>query len=225
MRILVVEDEVKLAHALRESLCALAHTVSLALTGEEGFYLANTKQYDLIILDLNLPTRSGIEILRALRGLGCGSYVLILTARDSLNDRVEGLDAGSDDYLVKPFAFPELHARIRALSRRGRTEAVTHLSCADLDMNRLTRRVTRAERLIDLTAKEFELLEYLLLHQNSVVSRKTLARELWSERAGVVSLDNVIDVHVARLRAKVDTPFETALIKTQRGLGFILQGD
>ena len=223
MRILIIEDEIKLAQALQESLAALDYSVVLAVSGEEGFYLASTETFDLVLLDLNLPGRDGIEVLSKLRRGGWSTPVLILTARDGLEARVQGLDSGADDYLIKPFAFPELHARIRALARRGRVDAVTRLQCADLHMERVARKVSRAGLSIELTAKEFELLEFLLLHQGHVVTREMLARELWGERARVVPLDNVIDVHIARLRAKIDAPFATALIKTRRGLGFILQ--
>ena len=223
MDILIVEDEHKLARALEESLTALDYGVTLAGTGEEGFYLVNAQRFDLVVLDLNLPGRDGIEILKTLRARNLQTPVLILTARDSVDDRVAGLDSGADDYLVKPFAFPELHARIRALTRRGRVDAATILKYADLEMDRVARKVSRAGQPIDLTMKEFELLEHLMLHQDHVVSRETLARELWGERARVVELDNVIDVHIARLRAKVDAPFPRALIRTQRGLGFVLR--
>lgn len=223
MDILIVEDEQKLARALEESLVALDYRVTLAGAGEEGFYLINARRFDLVILDLNLPGRDGIEILKTVRARGLQTPVLILTARDTVDDRVVGLDSGADDYLVKPFAFPELHARIRALTRRGHIEAATSLKCADLEMDRVARKVSRAGRAIDLTVKEFELLEHLLLHQGHVVSREVLARELWGGRARAVPLDNVIDVHIARLRAKVDAPFPVALIKTQRGLGFVLR--
>lgn len=225
MEILIVEDEHKLAHALRESLVALDYGVVLAGTGEEGFYLINTHNFDLVILDLNLPGRDGIEILKTLRARNLRTPVLILTARDSIDDRVVGLDSGADDYLVKPFAFPELHARIRALMRRDHADTETLLKYADLQLDRVARKVSRAGQPIELTLKEFELLEYLMLHPDHVVSRETLARELWGERARAVELDNVIDVHVARLRAKVDAPFARALIKTQRGLGFVLRAE
>ena len=224
MQILIIEDEQKLAQALQESLTALDHCVVYASNGEDGFYRASTEAFDLLILDLNLPGRDGIEILRTLRAQGWKTPVLILTARDGLEERVQGLDSGADDYLVKPFAFPELHARIRALTRRGRPEEAAKLRCADLEMDRLARTVTRAGVTIELTAKEFELLEFLLRHQGHVVSREMLARELWGERARVVPLDNVIDVHIARLRAKVDAPFGGALIRTVRGVGFSLSG-
>lgn len=222
MDILVVEDEHKLACAIADSLRALDYRVTLAASGEEGFYLVNAQRFDLVILDRMLPGRDGIEILRTLRARGLQTPVLVLTARDSIDDRVVGLDAGADDYLVKPFAFPELHARIRALTRRGRVEPTTILKCGDLDLDRVARKVRRAGQAIDLTAKEFELLEHLMLHQGHVVSREGLARELWGERARVVELDNVIDVHIARLRAKVDAPFGRASIRTVRGVGFVL---
>ncbi len=223
MRILIIEDEPKLAKAIQESLLALHYQISCAASGEEGYFLASTMAFDLVILDLNLPGRDGIEILQTLRKSGWLTPVLILTARDGLDDRVKGLDSGADDYLVKPFAFPELHARLRALSRRGRTEEVGKLCCGDLELDRLMRTVTRAGQIIDLTGKEFDLLEFLLRHQGHVVSREMLAQEIWGERARAVPLDNVIDVHIARLRAKVDAPFNSSLIKTRRGLGFLLQ--
>lgn len=223
LRALVVEDENKLAKAIAESLEAEAWTVTLAATGEEGFFLATNAIYDVAILDLNLPGRDGMEILRSLRHRGWQTPVLILTARDSLNDRVQGLDSGADDYLVKPFAFPELHARLRALTRRGRGEETAKLRCSDIEMDCVTRMVSRAGQVIDLTPKEFELLEFLLRNKGHIVSREMLAHALWNTRARVVPLDNVIDVHVARLRAKIDTPFASPLIRTVRGVGFSLQ--
>lgn len=224
MRILLIEDEAKLAQAIQQSLVALQYQVAIASSGEEGFFLASNETFDLVILDLNLPGRDGLEILQSLRTRGWRTPVLILTARDTLDDRVAGLDSGADDYLVKPFAFPELHARLRALVRRGRVEEPAKLCCADLELDRLARSVVRAGRSLELTAKEFELLEFLLRHKGHVVSREMLAREIWGERARVVPLDNVIDVHIARLRAKVDAPFAGALIRTVRGVGFSMQG-
>jgi DNA-binding response OmpR family regulator len=222
VRILIIEDEHKLAQALQDSLTSLHHEVVHADTGEDGFFRAKTEAFDLIVLDLTLPVRDGVEILRALRQQGCQTPVLVLTARDALEDRVLGLDSGADDYLIKPFAFPELHARVRALARRGRPEEVSKLSCGDLHLDRITRSVTRAGQAIELTVKEFEMLAFLLRHQGHVVSREMLARELWGERARVVPLDNVIDVHIARLRAKIDTPFSSTLLRTIRGVGFVL---
>lgn len=223
MRILLIEDETKLAQAIKQSLDSLGDNVTLAANGEEGFFLASTEPFDLLILDLNLPGRDGIEILKNLRSRGWRTPVLILSARDALDDRVLGLDGGADDYLVKPFAFPELHARLRALGRRGRTDDDVKLTCGDLELDRLARTVIRAGRAVELTGKEFELLEFLLRHKGHVVAREMLAREIWGERARVVPLDNVIDVHIARLRSKVDAPFARALIRTVRGVGFSLQ--
>lgn len=223
MRILVVEDEPKVARALQEGLEREHYQVTLASTGEEGFYLINAESFDLVILDLMLPGRDGIEILNTMRRKGLQTPVLILTARDAVEDRVLGLDSGADDYLVKPFAFPELLARIRALLRRGRPDQVLKLKIADLEMNLVTRKVSREGKILELTAKEFQLLEYLLRHQGHVVSREMLAREVWHETARATPLDNVIDVHIARLRRKVDDPFAKMLIHTIRGVGFILK--
>lgn len=223
LRALIVEDEDKLAQAIAESLEAASWHVTLSANGEEGFFLATNEIFDVAILDLNLPGRDGLEILRTLRRRGWQTPVLILTARDSLEDRVQGLDSGADDYLVKPFAFPELHARLRALIRRGRTDESTKLRCGEIDMDRVARHVSRAGQSIDLTPKEFELLEFLLQHKGHVVSREMLALALWNTRARVVPLDNVIDVHVARLRAKIDAPFASAQIRTIRGVGFSIQ--
>lgn len=223
MRILLIEDEAKFAQAIQQSLVALRYQVTMAANGEEGFFLASNETFDLVILDLNLPGRDGIEILRSLRARGWQTPTLILTARDGLDDRVVGLDSGADDYLIKPFAFPELHARLRALGRRGCVGDATKLTCADLVLDRLTRTVLRADKLLELTVKEFDLLEFLMRHQGHVVSREMLAKEIWGERARVVPLDNVMDVHIARLRAKVDAPFAAAIIHTVRGVGFFVQ--
>ncbi|MBI3524477.1 MAG: response regulator transcription factor [Betaproteobacteria bacterium] len=223
MRALVVEDEGKLAKAIAESLEASAWQVATAANGEEGFYLATSHTFDVVILDLNLPGRDGLEILLTMRRHGWRMPVLILTARDSLEDRVRGLDCGADDYLIKPFAFPELHARLRALARRGRHDDATKLRYGEIEMNRVTRIASRAGRVLDLTSKEFDLLEFLLRHKGHVVSREMLAHALWNTRARAVPLDNVIDVHIARLRSKIDAPSATPLIRTVRGVGFSIQ--
>jgi len=224
VRILVVEDDKKVAKALREGLQAEHYDVRVAATGEEGFFLVNHELFDLVLLDLMLPRRDGIEVLTTLRKRGLQTPVLILTARDTVEDRVQGLDLGADDYLVKPFAFPELVARIRALLRRGRMDQVLKLQLDDLEMDLLTRRVARRGLTLDLTAKEFELLEYLLRHQGRVASREMLARDVWQVAARATPLDNVIDVSVARLRRKIDDPFEKKLLHTIRGMGFMLAG-
>ncbi len=223
MRILVVEDERKVAKALQEGLEAELYETIVAQTGEEGFFLASTQVFDLVVLDLMLPGRDGLEILEALRKRGLATPVLILTAKDAVEDRVIGLDAGADDYLVKPFAFSELLARIRALLRRGRVDHPIRLKCADLEMDLVTHTVTRSAQPLDLTAREFELLEYLLRNQGRVVSRETIARDVWKETARHTPLDNVIDVHIARLRRKVDDRFEKKLVQTVRGVGFVLR--
>ena len=226
MRILVVEDEQKVADALREGLEGEKYDVVVERTGEAAFFRVNTEMFDAILLDLTLPGRDGLDILRALRARGLTTPVLVLTARDSLQDRVTGLDSGADDYLVKPFAFAELVARIRALVRRGRTAADSpRLSAGDLEMDLITRHVARAGKLVELTVREFELLEYLLRHQGQVVPREALARDVWKETARTTPLDNVIDVHIARLRRKVDAEQRVKLIHTVRGVGFMLRED
>jgi two-component system copper resistance phosphate regulon response regulator CusR len=223
MHILVIEDEPKVAKAIREGLESEHYQVTGAATGEEGYFLATTRAFDLIVLDLMLPGRDGLEILTALRQQHCQTPVLILTARDAVEDRVKGLDTGADDYLVKPFAFPELLARIRALTRRGRPEQALRLKLGDLEMDCVTKKVTRRGQELSLTAKEFELLEYLLRYQGQVVSRDMLARDVWKAVDRATPLDNVIDVHITRLRQKVDAPYKKKLLKTIRGVGFVLK--
>jgi len=223
MHILVIEDEPKVVQAILQGLESENYRVTAAVTGEEGYFLATTQAFDLILLDLMLPGRDGLDILAALRRQGCQTPVLILTARDAIEDRVVGLDAGADDYLVKPFAFPELSARIRALTRRGRPEQALRFKVADLELDCVTRKVVRRGQEIELTAKEFHLLEYLMRHQGHIVSREMLGRDVWEAVDRATSLDNVIDVHIARLRQKVDAPFKKKLLKTVRGMGFVLK--
>jgi DNA-binding response OmpR family regulator len=171
MRALVVEDEQKVANALREGLEGERYQVIVERTGEGAFFRINTEEFDVVVLDLTLPGRDGLEILKAIRARGLKTPVLVLTARDTLEDRVLGLDSGADDYLIKPFAFPELIARLRALLRRGRVTDAPRLSVGDLEMNLVTRKVARGGQAVELTVREFELLEYLLRHQGQVVSR------------------------------------------------------
>ena len=223
MRILVVEDEQKVANALREGLEGERYGVEVERTGEDAFFRMTTEAFDLILLDLGLPGRDGLQILTTLRSKGIKTPVLVLTARDTLQDRVAGLDNGADDYLVKPFAFAELLARIRALLRRGRAADSPRLAVGDLTLDLITRKVTRAAQLVELTVREFELLEYLMRYEGQVVSRETLARDVWKETARTTPLDNVIDVHIARLRRKVDLDRPVRLIHTVRGVGFMLR--
>jgi len=225
VRILVVEDERKVAQALQEGLEGESYSVVVAHTGEDGFFLANSDQFDLVVLDMMLPGRNGIEVLSAMRKRGLRTPVLFLTAKDAVEDRVTGLDAGADDYLVKPFAFAELSARVRALLRRGKSETPSAFELGDLHMDLSGRTVHRGERVIGLTAKEYEVLEYLLRHQGQVVSREMLARDVWKETVRHSTLDNVIDVHMMRIRRKVDEGFSTKLVHTVRGVGFILKAD
>lgn len=222
MNLLIIEDNKKVAQALKKGLEAEHYDVEVVYTGEEGFFLINTQKFDLIILDLMLPGRDGLEILSALRGQQDKTPVLILTARDAIEDRVVGLDAGADDYLIKPFAFAELLARIRALLRRGIEGQILKLKLADLEMDLVKHAITRSGRPISLTVKEFEIIEYLLRNHGQVVTREMLAKDVWQETQRATPLDNVIDVHIARLRKKIDEPFAKKLLHTVRGVGFIL---
>jgi DNA-binding response OmpR family regulator len=222
VQILVVEDEPKVAGALREGLETEGYQVTVAETGEDGFFHASAKSFDLIILDVMLPGRTGIEVLNTLRRQGDKTPVLLLTAKDAIEDRVLGLDSGADDYLVKPFALEELSARIRALLRRNRSESLSTLSIGNLEIDFARRTVNRKGQRIELTVREFELLEYLARNHGRVVSREMLARDVWKETARATPLDNVIDVHIARLRRKIDDTSSVKLLHTIRGVGFTL---
>ncbi len=223
MRILIIEDERKLADAIGEGLRGNGYEVSLAHTGESGIRQLYDNSADLILLDVMLPRVGGLEVLREIRRNGFRIPVLILTSKGSVEDRVRGLDSGADDYLVKPFAFPELLARLRALHRRANPESPSMLQIADLKMDTRGHTVARGDIQIDLTGREFELLEYLLVNRGTVVSREMVARDVWKTTVRYTSLDNVIDVHIARIRRKIDDPFPTKLLQTVRGVGFILR--
>ena len=225
MRVLVVENEAKLAVVVKNGLLADRHTVSIASTGEEGFLLAQTQIFDLIVVEVILPGRDGIEILGHIRRLGNRTPVLLLSSKDALTDRIRGLDAGADDYLTRPFAVSELQARVRAIGRRGMAEIGNRLRLGDLEMDRIRHIATREGITLYPTAREFALLEYFLCQAGEVVSRDTLARELWKESSRDAAIDNLIDTHIARLRRKLDDPFEEKMLHTVRGVGFVLRVD
>jgi DNA-binding response OmpR family regulator len=222
MQILIIEDEKKVARALKKGLEEENFKVDLAHTGEEGFFLINSKQYDLLILDLMLPGRDGIEILKTMREKNINIPVLILTAKDAIEDRVTGLESGADDYLVKPFAFAELLARLNALLRRGRHEDVLKLKADGLIMDLVNRNVTREGEKIELTKREFELLEYLLRNKNKIVTKDMIVRDVWKYSEDM-QVTNIIEVYINFLRKKIDSRFSKKLIQTIRGVGYILK--
>ncbi len=222
MKILIVEDEPKTGDYLRQGLAEAGFVVDLARNGPDGLHLARGGDYDLAILDVMLPGLDGWQLLQTLRAEGHGLPVLFLTARDQVEDRVRGLELGADDYLVKPFAFTELLARVRTLLRRGKpAPAQGVLRAADLEMDLLRRRVSRAGRRIELTAKEFALLELFLRRQGEVLPRALIASQVWDMNFD--SDTNVVEVAVRRLRAKIDDAFEPKLIRTVRGMGYVLE--
>jgi two-component system, OmpR family, copper resistance phosphate regulon response regulator CusR len=222
-RVLVVEDQKKHLESLTRGLEAQGYEVIAASTGEEGFQHARTTTVDAIILDLMLPGRDGLDVLKELRVLGFATPVLILTARDTVEDKVLGLDSGANDYLVKPFAFAELLARLRVLLRREVPERELVLRVGNLEMDLLTRRAVRGMTLLDLTGREYELLEYLLRHKNEVVTRDMIALEVWKEPTGAMT--RIIDVYINSIRKKVERPGWGLLIHTVRGVGYVLRDD
>lgn len=219
----MIEDERKLAEAIGAGLRGNGYEVALAHTGEAGLQQVSDSDVDLILLDMMLPRVGGLEVLREIRRNGFKIPVLILTSKDSVEDRVRGLDAGADDYLVKPFAFPELLARLRALHRRANPESPSTLKLLDLKMDIRGRTVTRGNTPLELTGREFDLLEYLMVNRGTVVSREMVARDVWRTSVRYTSLDNVIDVHIARIRRKIDDPFAVKLLHTVRGVGFVVR--
>jgi len=224
-KILVIEDDVKTANAIRSGLRGEGYDTAVARTGEDGFFQLSAESFDLVVLDWMLPGRDGIEILKTLRARGTKTPVLLLTARDTVEDRVIGLDSGADDYLVKPFAFAELVARVRALLRRTSDTETFRKQIGDLVLDVENRRVTRGSHEIAVTPREFELLAYLLRYHGQIVTRQMLAKDVWRESHRATPLDNVIDVHVAHLRRKIDEGHRAKLIQTVRGVGFVLRDD
>src|SRR5438094_517574 len=224
-KILVIEDEPKTANAIRSGLRGEGYDATVAKTGEDGFFQLNAEPFDLVVLDWMLPGRDGIEILKTLRARGAKTPVLLLTARDAIEDRVFGLDSGADDYLVKPFAFAELLARVRALLRRVGDTDIFRKQISDLVLDLENRRVKRGSQEISVTPREFDLLAYFVRHHGQTVTRQMLAKDVWREPHRATPLDNVIDVHIAHLRRKIDEGHRVKLIQTVRGVGFVLRED
>jgi heavy metal response regulator len=222
MRVLIIEDQQKVADFIQKGMQQEGYAVDVARDGEDGAYQATSIEYDVVILDLMLPKLSGLDVLARIRAHKLNLPVLILTAKGSLDDKVKGLDTGASDYLVKPFAFVELSARIRALLRRGHQEAPV-LRMADLEMNTVTREVTRGGTRIDLKPKEFALLEFLLRNARRPVTRTMIVEHVWDIHFNAVS--NVVDVHINSLRSKIDRDFPVALIHTLRGVGYVLKDE
>ena len=223
MRILVVEDEKKVAKFLQQGLEEEHYSVDIAYDGERGAFLASSEAYDLVVLDILLPRKDGVRIVKELREKRLSVPVLMLTAKSAVEDRVEGLDSGADDYLTKPFAFSEFLARVRSLLRRGASEKSTTLKVADLQLDTVTHKAKRGEKIIDLTAKEYALLEYFMRNSNRVLTRTIIAEHIWNYNFDTGT--NVIDVYVNHLRGKVDGDEEKKLIHTIRGVGYILKDD
>ncbi|HVC98775.1 MAG TPA: response regulator transcription factor [Pirellulales bacterium] len=221
MRILVVEDNAELLRHLERGLKEQGFAVDSATNGEQALRSARSGAYDLLVLDRMLPGRDGLDVLRRLRAEGLTTPAIFLSARSAIDDRIEGLDTGADDYLTKPFSFAELLARIRAIARRGGEAALPVLQVGDLRLDPATRIVERADRRIDLTAKQFALLHYLLRHAGQVVSRTMILEQVWDLHFDGGT--NVVDVHINRLRNKVDHPFDRPLIHTLRGAGYVLR--
>jgi len=223
MRILAIEDEEKITSLIQRGLKQHKWVVDVAKDGEEGLFMAEVNPYDAIILDIMLPKKDGMSLCQELRKSGVNTPILMLTAKGALKDRIQGLDAGADDYLSKPFAFSELVARLRALMRRQRDKKIDHLKVDNLEINLLTHQVKRADREISMTTKEFMLLEYFMLNAGQVLTRTMISEHVWHENFN--SLTNVIDVHIKFLRDKIDKGHRKKLIHTIRGTGYILKNE
>ena len=218
MRVLIVEDERRIADFISRGLFEQGYAVDVAYDGDEALHWPDVAEFDVVILDVMLPVRDGIEVCRTLRERGLRTPILMLTARDAVEDRVRGLDSGADDYLVKPFAFAELLARLRALTRREPVALGTVLRVSDLILDTTTREASRQGMSLELTSKEYALLEYLMRYPNQVLTRTMIAEHVWNYDFD--NATNVIDVHIRNLRRKIDDPFPTKLIQTVRGAGY-----
>jgi heavy metal response regulator len=221
MRILIVEDDKRLARYLKKGLEESSYAVDLALNGTDGLHLATHESYDLIILDIMLPEHDGMTILKDVRSAGINTPVIFLTAKDLTEDKIEGLNIGADDYIVKPFSFHELLARVRACLRRGSHKTSLQLKVADLELDPITRNVIRGSNKIELTPVEFSLIKYLMHHVGQVVTRTMISEHVWD--SNFESFSNVVDVHIAKLRNKIDKGFNMKLIHTKRGVGYVLE--
>ena len=221
MKILVVEDEKNIANYLKKGLAEAGYKVDLAHDGEDAVYMASINDYDLILLDIMIPKMDGIEVCKTLRKEKNTAYIILISAKDKIQDKITGLDAGADDYITKPFAFAELLARVRAVLRRNSEDKESVISAADLTVNLLNREVKRGDKIIELTLKEFSLLEYFLRNKNLVLTRTMIAEKVWN--IDFLTDTNVVDVYINHLRKKIDKEFEQKLIHTVRGVGYILK--
>jgi two-component system copper resistance phosphate regulon response regulator CusR len=223
MKILLIEDDIKLSNVLAQGLKEQGMTVEVSRDGLSGLELAMSKTFDAIVLDVMLPARNGFDVLRTLRGSGSASPVLMLTARSGVADRVKGLDLGADDYLPKPFAFKELLARLRAITRRPAAEPQNTLRVADLELDMRTNEVRRGGQAIELTTREFTLLEYMMRHRDTVLTRAMILDQVWDSDYDPMGTSNLVEVYINYLRKKVDQPYSPKLIHTVRGAGYILR--
>ena len=221
MKILVVEDEKNIANYLKKGLAEAGYKVDLAHDGEDAVYMASINDYDLILLDIMIPKMDGVEVCKTLRKEKNTAYIILISAKDKIQDKITGLDAGADDYITKPFAFAELLARVRAVLRRNSEDKESVISAADLTVNLLNREVKRGDKIIELTLKEFSLLEYFLRNKNLVLTRTMIAEKVWN--IDFLTDTNVVDVYINHLRKKIDKEFEQKLIHTVRGVGYILK--
>ena len=223
MRVLIIEDEKTLARRIADVLENNGYTVDVAFDGASGLDQALMEEQDLVVLDILLPKLNGIQVLREIRAADLSLPVLLLTAKNSVEDKVKGLDAGADDYLTKPFAVPELLARVRSLLRRASPEKQALLQTADLTMDTVTHEVRRGDRVIDLTAREYAILEFLLYNKNRVVSRLSIAEHVWGDHFDLFSMSNFVDVHMKNLRKKINDVPENRIICTIRGIGYVIK--